>query len=248
MTCPRHATVRAARYELRKVGPQKLSVPCPLLAKNFRFQSLGTSFSHSPEEAPFSLRKKSWDFPYLVLSSTSFPTLSPSHAPIKKKIISHWTCRLIDDFLQFMTLSGYLLPFSECPGSKVSQEQAHDVESGILCQSYVSSSHGCKIISKLPFLLGLLGEPSEMMHVKHFVNWKAPCIYSTPTYSPSSVRTESRITISHVASPTLGEMKLQTGKSGHPSQVCYEWNHLPAESGPSRPGKMAYVCMGIHSL
>lgn len=70
-----------------------------------------------------------------------------------------------------------------------------------------------------------------MMHVKHFVNWKALCIYSTPpTHFPSSVRIESRITVPCVAFSTLGEMKLWTGKSGHPSEVSCEQNCLPAEA------------------
>lgn len=32
-------------------------------------------------------------------------------------------------------------------------------------------------------------------------------------------------------------------------EVCCEWNHLPAKSGlESGPGKMARICMGLHSL
>lgn len=80
-----------------------------------------------------------------------------------------------------------------------------------------------------------------MMHVKHFVNWKALCIYSTPpTHSPSSVRIESRITVLCVAPSTLGEMKLWTGKSGHPSEVGCEQNRLPAEVWVTQDGLSLY--------
>lgn len=128
-------------------------------------------------------------------------------------------------FPQSMTLFRYVLPVYEWPGSKVTQEQAQGVEIGSLGQRHGSSAQGCKVMSKPPFSLWVVGR----------TKWNDACetlceLESLP-HNPSSVRIESRITVPHVASSTLGEMELWTGKSGHPSKVCCEQNHLSAESG-----------------
>lgn len=56
---------------------------------------------------------------------------------------------------------------------------------------------------------------------------------------------ESRITVPCVASSTLGEMKLPTGKRGHPSEVCGEESQVRAGV---EPGEMAGVCIGHYAL
>lgn len=56
---------------------------------------------------------------------------------------------------------------------------------------------------------------------------------------------ESRITVPRIASSTLGEMKLPTGKLGHPSEVCGEESQVRAGV---EPGEMAGVCMGHYAL
>ena len=84
----------------------------------------------------------------------------------------------MNGFPQSMTLSGNSLPFYERPGSKVTREQAQDVESGSLCWSHGSVAHGYEIISKPPFSLWVLGG------AKLNDACETLCELESPTHSP----------------------------------------------------------------